>query len=277
MKYKFIADASVDIPQEFLDRYDIEIVPIEVNFGEERYLEGMSTRDFYKKVHESGIIPKTAMPNAYKFEQIYKDCVNKPNLFVMTLVISMEMSPTKLQAQMAAENLGMKNVFIEECACTTVAQGAIICQLCRYIDAHPNVTPEELIKVFYLLKEKVRLYAVVDDLKYLKASGRLSSTGAIVGSMLKVKPIVSIVEGKVINVAKVMGLIKAEQFLKDKLKNRDRDYPIYTAHSDYEEAMLNLVEKSKEIIDGDEVILCEIGYVVGSHVGPKCYGFVYFE
>ncbi len=277
MKYKFVADASVDVPKEFLEKYDIEIVPIEVNFGEERYLEGMPTREFYQKVNESKIIPKTAMPNAYKFEQIYKDVANKPNLFVMTLVISMEMSPTKLQAQMAAENLGMKNVFIEECACTTVAQGALICQLCRYIDAHPNVTPEELIKEFYRLRDKVRLFAVVDDLKYLKASGRLSSTGAIVGSMLKVKPIVGIVDGKVVNVAKVMGVVKAEQYLKDKLKTRDRSLPIYTAHSDYEEAMLRLVEKSNDVIDGDEVIYCEIGYVVGSHVGPKCYGFVYFE
>ncbi len=277
MKYKFVADASVDVPKEFLERYDIHIIPIEVNFGEEFFPEGMPTRDFYKKLANSPVIPKTAMPNAYKFEQFYKNFANQDDVFVMTLVISMEMSPTKLQAQMAADNLEMKNVFIEECACTTVAQGALICDLCRYIDKHPDITPQGLIEEFYRLRSKVRLFAVVDDLKYLKHSGRLSSTGAVVGSMLKVKPIVSIVDGKVVNVAKIMGVPKAEQFLKDKLLNRDRNLPIYTAHSDYEEAMKRLIEKSKDVIDGDEVIFNEIGYVVGSHVGPKCYGFVYYE
>lgn len=277
MKYKFVADASVDVPKEFLEKYDIHIIPIEVDFGEEAYPEGMATKDFYHKLKTSDVLPKTAMPNAYKFEEYYKDFANKEDLFVMTLVISIEMSPTKLQAQMAADNLGMKNVFIEECQCTTVAQGALICDLCRYIDKHPNAQPQEVIDEFYRLRSKVRLFAVVNDLKYLKHSGRLSGAGAIVGSMLKVKPIVGIVDGKVVNVAKIMGSPKAEQYLKEKLANRDRTLPIYTAHSDDEESMNRLVERSNDIIDNDEVIYNEIGYVVGSHVGPKCYGFVYYE
>ena len=278
MKYKFVADASVDVPQEFLDKYDIEIVPIEVGFGDEIFPEGMEKREFFTRLRTSTVLPKTAMPNAYRFEQIYKDVANKPDVFVMTLVISMEMSPTKLQAQMAAENLGMKNVFIEETQVTTVAQGALICDLCRYVDAHPKASPEELIREFYRLRKKVRLFAVVGDLKYLKQSGRLTGASAVIGTMLNVRPIVGIVDGKVVNVAKMIGSNKAELYIKEKLANMDTSLPIYTAHSDAPELMEKLIERCKDMFgEGQELIKDEIGYVVGTHAGPNCYGFVYYE
>ena len=113
MKFKIVADASCDIPEEYLEKYDISIIPIEVAFGEEIYPEGLSKKEFYNKIENTNLIPKTAMPNAYKFEQFYKDYANKEDVFVFTIVISMEMSQTKIQAQMAADSLGMKNVFIE--------------------------------------------------------------------------------------------------------------------------------------------------------------------
>lgn len=65
-------------------------------------------------MQSTGLIPKTAMPNAYKFENFYKPYVNQEDVFVITIVISMEFSQTKLQAQMAAENLGMKNVSLKK-------------------------------------------------------------------------------------------------------------------------------------------------------------------
>ena len=139
MKFKIVADASCDIPEEYLEKYDISIIPIEVAFGEEIYPEGLSKKDFYNKIESTNLIPKTAMPNAYKFEQFYKDYANKEDVFVFTIVISMEMSQTTIQAQMAADSLGMKNVFIEESGCTTVAQGAIICELCKFMEKEQNV------------------------------------------------------------------------------------------------------------------------------------------
>ena len=276
MKFKIVADASCDIPKEYMEKYDITIIPIEVMFGEDIYPEGLETKEFYKKIEETGLIPKTAMPNAYKFENFYKDYVNKEDVFVITIVISMELSQTKLQAQMAADNLGMKNVFIEESGSTTVGQGAIIGELCRFIDKCQDI--EKIKEEFYRLKNNIHIYAVIDDLKYLKQSGRLSSTSAFVGNILGVKPIIAIKDGKVLTIAKCKGAQKAENFILDKIENMDTTHPFYVVHSDMPAGAERLEEKAKQRIgENQEVIAAQIGCVVGSHVGPTCYGFGYFS
>ena len=276
MKFKIVADASCDIPKEYMEKYDITIIPIEVMFGEDIYPEGLETKEFYKKIEETGLIPKTAMPNAYKFENFYKDYVNKDDAFVITIVISMELSQTKLQAQMAADNLGMKNVFIEESGSTTVGQGAIIGELCRFIDKCQDI--EKIKEEFYRLKNNIHIYAVIDDLKYLKQSGRLSSTSAFVGNILGVKPIIAIKDGKVMTIAKCKGAQKAENFILDKIENMDTTHPFYVVHSDMPAGAERLEEKVKQRIgENQEVITAQIGCVVGSHVGPTCYGFGYFS
>ena len=276
MKFKIVADASCDIPKEYMEKYDITIIPIEVMFGEDIYPEGLETKEFYKKIEETGLIPKTAMPNSYKFENFYKDYVNKEDVFVITILISMEMSQTKLQAQMAADNLGMKNVFIEESGSTTVGQGAIIGELCRFIDKCQDI--EKIKEEFYRLKNNIHIYAVIDDLKYLKQSGRLSSTSAFVGNILGVKPIIAIKDGKVMTIAKCKGAQKAENFILDKIENMDTTHPFYVVHSDMPAGAERLEEKAKQRIgENQEVISAQIGCVVGSHVGPTCYGFGYFS
>ena len=276
MKFKIVADASCDIPKEYMEKYDITIIPIEVMFGEDIYPEGLETKEFYKKIEETGLIPKTAMPNAYKFANFYKDYVNKEDVFVITIVISMELSQTKLQAQMAADNLGMKNVFIEESGSTTVGQGAIIGELCRFIDKCQDI--EKIKEEFYRLKNNIHIYAVIDDLKYLKQSGRLSSTSAFVGNILGVKPIIAIKDGKVMTIAKCKGAQKAENFILDKIENMDTNHPFYVVHSDMPAGAERLEEKAKQRIgENQEVIAAQIGCVVGSHVGPTCYGFGYFS
>lgn len=276
MKFKIVADASVDIPHEVMEKYDVSIIPIEVRFGDELYPDGLDTRTFYNKLTKTGLIPKTSMPNSYKFEEFYRPYVNDPDVFVITILISMQMSTTKNQAKMVAESLGMKNVFIEESCTTTIAQGAIIGELCKFIDKCQDI--EKIKEEFYRLREKVDLFAVINDLKYLKASGRLSSAGALLGSMLSVKPIVSVVDGVVTNVAKCLGINKAENYILDKLKNVDPTKMICFIHSDCPDKIETFKERALPMLPAyAHYSTEEIGYVVGSHVGAKCYGVVFFN
>lgn len=277
MKYKLIADASCDIPKDLAEKYDITLVPIEVRFGEDIYPQGLETKEFYNKIYETGLIPKTSMPNQFLFEEIMTPFVNKPDVHVIVLTISSEMTATIHQVEGAVQALKMQNVTYRQSTVTTWAQGAILVELAKFIEKNDDLT--SVINKLDELISKVKLVAVIGDLKYLRASGRLSAAGAVMGSMLNVKPIITLAGGKVTNEAKVMGEVKALMYLVTKAKNRDKTFPVYFGHSDCPEMIDKIITKYGSILDitPKEQVVCDIGCVVGSHVGPKCYGLVYFE
>ncbi len=276
MKYKIVTEASVDMPEKFVKENDITILPIELNFNGELFPEGLPNDEFYEKL-KTGIIPKTSQPNQYKFETALTPYLNKEDWFVLTIVISSDLAGTIAQAKNAVENLGMKNVYVCDSRTTTFAEGALIIELVKYIKSHPDAQPKEVIAELERLTEKVRLVAVVGDLKYLKQGGRLSSAGYIAATALKIKPIISLDEGRVNNIAKKIGE-KANEFMVEMANKRDRKYPIYFGHSANPELINNFLNKYATALDVDKnnVEIHEIGCVVGTHAGPNCYGMVYF-
>ena len=278
MNYKIVTEASVDMPQTFAKENDITILPIEVNFNGELYPEGLPNDEFYEKLKTTGIIPKTSQPNQYKFETAYGPYVNKPDWFVLTIVISSDLAGTIAQAKNAVENLNMKNVYICDSRVTTFAEGALIIEIVKYIKAHPNAQPQEVIDELERLKNKVKLLAVVGDLKYLKQGGRLSTAWYIAATALKIRPIISLENGKVNNVAKKVGE-KANEFMVEYANKRDKNYPIYFGHSANPKLIENFINKysSQLGVDPNNTAIHEIGCVVGTHAGPNCYGLVYFE
>lgn len=276
MNYKIVTEASVDMPREFAEENDITILPIEVNFNGDLYPEGLPNDQFYKKLKE-GIIPKTSQPNQYKFESAFTPYANKEDWFVITIVISSDLAGTLAQARNAVESLGMKNVYICDSRVTTWAEGAMIIELVKYIKAHKDATPEQVIAELEKLKSNVKLVAVIGDLKYLKQGGRLSATSYFAASVLNIKPIINLDGGKVNNVAKKIGE-KANEYMVACANKRNKDYPVYFGHSNNETLAKNFIKKYATQLDikPETAPVFEIGCVVGTHVGPNCYGMVYF-
>lgn len=277
MKYKIVTEASVDMPENFAKENDITILPIEVNFAGELFPEGLPNDEFYEKMRTTGIIPKTSQPNQYKFENALTPYCNKDDWFVLTIVISSNLAGTIAQAKNAVEALNMKNVYICDSEVTTFAEGALIVEIVKYIKRN-NPTPEEVIEQLERLKKRVRLIAVVSDLKYLKQGGRISGAVAALGTVLNMKPIITIEDGKVANRAKKRGEQANLYIVDDVVKNRDKNYPIYFGYSADKSKIENFVKKYKSQleVDPDKIEYYGIGCVVGTHVGPGVYGMVYF-
>ena len=277
MNYKIVTEASVDMPKGFAEENDITVLPIEVNFNGDLYPEGLPNDEFYKKLKETGIIPKTSQPNQYKFETAFTPYVNKEDWFVITIVISSDLAGTIAQAKNAVESLGMKNVYVCDSRVTTFAEGAIIVELVKFIKSHKDATPEQVIDYLEKLKSSVKLVAVIGDLKYLKQGGRLSATSYFAASVLNIKPIINLDGGKVNNIAKKIGE-KANEYMVDCANKRNKDFPIYFGHSANETIIKDFIKKyaSKLGIAPENTSINEIGCVVGTHVGPNCYGMVYF-
>lgn len=277
MKYKIVTEASVDMPENFAKENDITILPIEVNFAGELFPEGLPNDEFYEKMRTTGIIPKTSQPNQYKFENALTPYCNKEDWFVLTIVISSNLAGTIAQAKNAVEALNMKNVYICDSEVTTFAEGALIVEIVKYIKRN-NPSPEEVIEELERLKKRVRLIAVVSDLKYLKQGGRISGAVAALGTVLNMKPIITIEDGKVANRAKKRGEQANLYIVDDVVKNRDKNYPIYFGYSADKSKIENFVKKYKSQleVDPEKIEYYSIGCVVGTHVGPGVYGMVYF-
>lgn len=276
MKYKIVTEASVDMPKSFAEENDITILPIELNFNGQLFPEGLPNDEFYEKL-KTGIIPKTSQPNQFKFETALSPYVNKEDWFVLTIVISSDLAGTISQAKNAVESLEMKNVYVCDSRVTTFAEGALIIEIVKYIKNHPNAQPDEVVAELERLKESVRLVAVVGDLKYLKMGGRLGTASYIVGSALKIKPVISLDGGKVNNIAKKIGE-KANEFMVELANKRNKAYPIYFGHSANPKLIENFLKKYATALDvhSQNTPVHEIGCVVGTHAGPNCYGMVYF-
>lgn len=277
MKYKIVTEASVDMPENFAKENDITILPIEVNFAGELFPEGLPNDEFYAKMKATGIIPKTSQPNQYKFENALTPYCNKEDWFVLTIVISSNLAGTIAQGKNAVEALGMKNVYICDSEVTTFAEGALIMEIVKYIKEH-NPTPQEVIDELERLKKHVRLIAVVSDLKYLKQGGRISGTVAALGTVLNMKPIITLEDGRVVNKAKKRGEQANIYIVDEVVKNRDKNYPIYFGYSAVKENVVNFVKRYKDKLEvnPDAIEYYGIGCVVGTHVGPGVYGMVYF-
>lgn len=277
MKYKIVTEASVDMPENFVKENDITILPIELNFNGELFPEGLPNDEFYSKMEKTGIIPKTSQPNQYKFETALTPYCNKEDYFVLTIVISSDLAGTIAQAKNAVENLNMKNVYICDSQVTTFAQGALIMEIVKYIKEKER-TPQEVIDELEKLKSKIKLVAIVNDLKYLKQGGRISGAAAALGTVLGIKPIISLENGKVVNCAKKRGE-QANLYLLDCVKNRDKNYPIYFGYSADSKNIENFVNKYCKQLDvnPENIEYHGIGCVVGTHAGPGCYGMVYFS
>ena len=277
MNYKIITEASVDMSREFAKQHNITILPIEVNFNGELYPEGLPADEFYAKLKTSGIIPKTSAPNQFKFETALEPYVNKEDWFVFTIVISSNLAGTISFAKNAIDNLGMKNVYACDSQVTTFAEGALITEFAKYLSAHKDISPEEAIAELERLKSKVRLCAIIGDLKYLKQGGRLSTAKFVAASVLGIRPIINLDGGKVTTAGTFRGEY-ANKYLLECAQKRDKNYPLYFGQSANRPLLQKFVEKYKDEleIDPQNINVFDIGCVVGTHVGPNCYGFAYF-
>jgi DegV family protein with EDD domain len=128
-----------------------------------------------------------------------------------------------------------------------------------------------------LLRDKVKFYAVVDTLKYLKMGGRLSSSAAILGGMLNIKPLVSIIDGEVKSPGKARGQYAAIASILEKLKEEapDKEHPIVFGHSNSPSALQYFAECISTSTGIEPDYICEIGCVIGTHSGPGCVGVAY--
>lgn len=273
---KIITDSTSDIPQEEAARLGVVVVPLTVFFGSESYRDGidLTNKEFFKKLAASEILPTTSQIPPGEFTPLFQRYVDAGDEIV-GIFISSKLSGTYQSAEVARGLVSSEKVHVIDSRTATFELALLVYEAVRYRDEGKSAS--EIAGLIRDLIRRVRLFAVVDTLKYLRMSGRISTTTAFVGGLLGINPIIAIRDGAVVSIGKTRGLKAGLDFIAEQMETQPPDFShtIIFGHTNAPEALRETVETLTGRFGIKGYLEMDIGSVVGTHVGPGAAGIAY--
>lgn len=277
MKIKLLADSACSVPKHIIEKYDIEILPLGIIFDGKEYKDGVTITDeqFFKMQETCEKNPTTSQVNQYEWKEAFEKFLGEyDHLVVMTL--SSKLSGTYQSAQHVINELGAKNIHLFDTQGVSIPCGLCVYETAKVIASGADI--ETVKKSAQSFIDRVDVYATFESLKYLKAGGRMSSLTALIGSMLKVKIILSCRNGEVAGIEKVISTKKALRRIKDIVKEDfDPTMSMFFGEGDHKDFALSLAREYQEELGISDWELAPIGATVGVHTGPRSVGVAYFK
>lgn len=278
---KIIVDTSSDIPHDIAEKYNIGILSFLSIFGEETFISGvnLSNKEFYEKLTSSDIIPTTAQtPYGDMYDYLLTQAQNYKTVIYFT--ISSKGSGQYQTAYLVSNEIKEDYPDTDIRIVDSQSFSLYIARTAVYAAelAKSGCTPEEIISKSLDFIKTWKCYLLVDTLKYLEKGGRINKTAAVVGTLLDIKPILTIHDGLVENMDKLRGKKK----LVDKLIEKIQDDPEFDAenprflvvHSD-EKRGTEACQKLEEIFgSGCVQMMSEFGSIIGTHTGPGAFAII---
>ena len=276
MKTRIIVDSTVDVPEELRAR--MLVAPLHVRFGDEEFIDGVTitSREFYQRLMNSEVLPASSQPSLDSFEKIYEE-VTAAGDEAVVLTISSKLSGTYQSACIAAEDY--PNVHVVDTLTAAVGSG-VLAELALQL-ADEGMDAMGIVERITAERENVCLLAVIDTLEYLKKGGRLSATAAFAGTLLSIKPLISVPNGEISVWGKARGTRKGNEMMIAELNARGVDFskPVIQGYTGLSAELLE-----KFLADSAEIWashpetqrIVPICSVIGTHVGPGAYATAFF-
>lgn len=274
---KIITDSTADLLPNWKEK--VSVVPLTVNFGEEVYLDGItiSHKEFYEKLVETDVLPRTSQASPAAFSDAFAQLKKDEEAVVIT--ISSSLSGTYQSAMIAASEYD--NIYVVD-SCSAAIGGGILVALALEL-AEKGFSAKQIAEALEEEKQKIVLVALVDTLEYLKKGGRVSKTLAFAGTILNIKPVIALDEGKIVMLGKARGSRQGNNLLVQQIEKAggvDFSKPVLLGYTGLSDALLlKYIEDSKHLwAQGlQEVPFTTIGSVIGTHAGPGAVAVAFFK
>lgn len=278
MKTRIIVDSTADLMPEFKSR--VHTVPLTLRFGDKEYIDGITIdhKIFYEKLIESDVLPTTSQATPDAFMKEFDEARDAGESAVV-ITLASKFSGTYQSAIIAAAEY--ENIYVVDSASAAMGSGILVELAFRLLDA--GKTAEEIAQVLEEEKKKIVIVALVDTLEYLKKGGRISRTVAFAGTVLNIKPVLSVVDGEIHMLGKARGSKMGNNLLVqeiDKAGGIDFSKPVLLGYSGISDALLQkYIEDSRYIWEGnlDEPRYTTVGSVIGTHAGPGAVVVAFFR
>jgi len=269
-KVKIATDSTCYLSDDIVKKYDIRIVPLYVRFGEKMYREhvDMGDEECYRRIRK-GELPGTTQPAAADFIKVYKPLIEE-GYSIISPLISSGISGAVNAANVAKESLGNPDIHIFDSQFTTLGLGYQVLEIAQRL-YDQKTYKEEVIKEMPSIRNRMNNFFVVGDLYFLARLGRIKKTEAVLGSMVKIKPLLYLHEGRIDTLEKPRTMKRAKrrmvELAKQIVAKRGLKYMSVIWGDNKVEA-----EEYRETCEKEfdrKISLTRLGPVIGTHTGPN--------
>ncbi len=276
MKIAVVTDSTAFLTEDVKKNEHLFIVPTPIIIDNQTYHEGVDieTNEYYDLLNQSQEFPKTSQPVLGEVFELYKDIAKKGYDAIISIHLSSGISGfiTNLTA-VSADVKGIK-IFPFDSLITSSPMGYMIETALNMAEAEK--TPAEIIELLTKMREATSAYLIVDDLNNLVRGGRLTNGAAIIGTLLKIKPILTFEEGKIVVFEKIRSSKKAfkrtEKLIGKKMKESKYPLKFFVIHANNLEVAEQELKVLKKQFPEIDISISHFGPVIGTHLGEKAIG-----
>lgn len=274
---KIITDSSTGLPESYVQELSIEVLPLNLHFDGKDYRDGVDikTTDFYTRMAQSDQLPKTSQVSEYAFEQAFRQYLDQ-GYDILALPVSGKISSTMASALSAQAEFPGAPIEVVDTQLVSMALSFQVLAAARAAAAGASLA--ECKKIAEDAYPKIGVYFTVDNLKWLAAGGRINSAKRFMGTVLNIKPLLQIREGKIEAVESVRSSSKAIQRMVQ-LVERDiagrTPVRVSVFHALMEDTAKEVLDQCTRQFNAVESILAEVSPVIGAHTGPGTLSIAY--
>jgi len=268
MPVKIVTDSGADLPSQLAEELGIAVVPVYVRFGDKVYRDrvDISEDEFYERLTHDPVHPNTTQPTPQDFVDVYQK-LSKEADGIVSIHLTSKLSGTCNSALMARETVG-KECPIEMVDSETLSMALGLVVIAAAKAAKAGESMDKVVAAAKQAMPKIRLLFLLDTLEYLKKGGRIGKAKALLGSILSVKPVLTIKDGELVPAGQVRtrakGMNKLFEFVKEVADIQDLAV-VYNTTPDEAQA---LVERLGSVFDKEKIRMARVGPGLGVHGGP---------
>jgi DegV family protein with EDD domain len=274
MGVRVVTDSACDLPQDLVEELGIEIVPLTIRFGSEELVDRkeLGTGEFWRRLASSPVLPETSAPSAGAFTEAFRRLVDDGADGIVCINLSSQLSATMQAAQVAARAVADQcRVEVVDSRSVSMGLGSLCLTAARRSDEGASL--DEIVADVAERRERTRLYGALDTLEFLRKGGRIGAAQHLLGSVLAIKPVVEVKDGVVAEGGKVRTRSKALRHLAEKLEP-GRFENVCVLHGDAPD-LDEFLDLLAPVVKRDDIVVGQIGPVIGTHAGPRVIGVTY--
>jgi DegV family protein with EDD domain len=278
-KIAVVTDSTTYLPDDLLKKYNISIAPQVLIWGEDTYKDGVDiqSQEFFTRLKTAKVMPTTSQVSIPSFQEIFENLVRQ-DYEVIALLVSTKLSGTNQSATQARELMEKagEKIHIVDSQSVAMALGFQAMAVARAIEDGANL--KDAIALAERSHEYTGVFFAVDTLEFLHRGGRIGGAQRFLGTMLNMKPILAIQDGRVEGIERIRTKSKAQtrvlELVTEKIEGRT-PVRLATLHANAEEEAKALLDRAASELNPVETVFTEVSPTVGTHAGPGTVGLAF--